>query len=112
MHLVWKSSLSRQLKIRFFRATVESVLLYGSETWTLTKALKKRLDGTYTRLLRTALNVSWEDHVTNSDLYQELLPVTEVIKERHLRFVAEQIDVFLHVTMFVFFRVSFVLLTV
>ena len=87
MTIVWKSSLSRQLKIRFFRATVESVLLYGSETWTLTKALKKRLDGTYTRLLRTALNVSWEDHITNRDLYQDLLPITEVIKERRLRFV-------------------------
>ena len=35
---VWKSDLQRDLKIRVFTATVESVLLYGSETWTLTKA--------------------------------------------------------------------------
>ena len=37
---VWSSKLSRSLKVRLFLATVESVLLYGAETWTLTKTLK------------------------------------------------------------------------
>ena len=43
--VVWKSNLSRDLTIRFFRDLVESVLLYGSEGWTLTTALEKQLDG-------------------------------------------------------------------
>ena len=43
--VVWKSNLSRDLTIRFFRALIESVLLYGSESWTLTTALEKQLDG-------------------------------------------------------------------
>ena len=38
MNVIWKSSLSRKLKINFFRAAVESVLLYGSTTWTQTAA--------------------------------------------------------------------------
>ena len=37
----WKSGLRRGMKIRLFVATVESILLYGSETWTLTESLKK-----------------------------------------------------------------------
>ena len=47
---IWKSKLSKSLKIRLFIAACESlsVLLYGSETWTLTKAQEKSLDGTYT----------------------------------------------------------------
>ena len=57
--------LSRKLKVRLFVATVESLLLYGAETWTFTKALKKQLDGCYTRMLRMALNVSWKCHMTN-----------------------------------------------
>jgi len=32
---IWKSKLSKSLKIRLFIAACESVLLYGSETWTL-----------------------------------------------------------------------------
>ena len=35
---IWKSKLSKSLKIRLFIAACESVLLYGSETFTLTKA--------------------------------------------------------------------------
>ena len=49
---ICKSTLSRKLKLRLMRTTVESVLLYGCETWTLTKTLLKQLDGTYTRILR------------------------------------------------------------
>ena len=33
---IWKSSLSRPLKLRLFAATVESVFLYGCEAWTIT----------------------------------------------------------------------------
>ena len=29
--------MSKDMKVRFFRSTIESVLLYGSETWALTK---------------------------------------------------------------------------
>ena len=32
---IWKSSLPRRLKLRLFAATVESVLLYGCEAWTV-----------------------------------------------------------------------------
>ena len=58
-----KSTLSRTFKIRLFCSTVESVLLYGCETWTLTKKLEKRINGCYTRLLRSALGYSWKDHI-------------------------------------------------
>ena len=56
---IWKSKMNKQLKIQFFRSTVETVLLYGSSRWTLTKSLTTKLNGTYTRLIRAALNVSW-----------------------------------------------------
>ena len=54
METVWKSKLSRNLKVRFFRATVESVIMYSAESWTLTRTLEKSLDGAYTRMLRAA----------------------------------------------------------
>ena len=36
---IWKSNLNKSIKAEFFRATVESVLLYGSQSWTITKTL-------------------------------------------------------------------------
>ena len=66
MKKIWKSDLRRDLKVRLFQATVESILLYGSETWTMTKSLTKKIDGCYTRMLRMVLNVNWSSHTTNS----------------------------------------------
>ena len=75
MGRIWKSSL----------ATVEGVLLYGRETWTLTKSTEKQIDGAYARMLRTALNVSWRDHITNKDLYGHVPKVSSKIRERRMR---------------------------
>ena len=84
MKKVWYSGMSRSVKISFFLATVESVLLYGSESWTLTPTLQKSLDGCYTRMLRVALNISWKDHVTNASLYGELPRVSDKVAFRRL----------------------------
>ena len=87
MEKIWDSNLSRFLKIQFFRATVESVLLYGAETWTLTKKMINRLDGTYTRMLRAVLCVSWKDHMTNHDLYGNFPKITDSLRIRRLKFI-------------------------
>ena len=42
LNKIWKSPLSRNIKIRLFTSTVESVLLYGCESWTLTCILHKK----------------------------------------------------------------------
>ena len=86
INTIWKSPMNNSLKIQLFRSTVETVLLYGSNTWTLTKTLARKLDGTYTRLLRAALNVSWRRHLTNDELYGNLPKMTDTIKERRLCF--------------------------
>ena len=52
---LWKSNLPSNLKRNFFRVTVETVLLYGSVSWTLTTHLEKKIDGAYTRMQHTAL---------------------------------------------------------
>ena len=39
MSSIWKTTLPRTFKVRLLSATVESVLLYGNESWTLTQKL-------------------------------------------------------------------------
>ena len=56
LRTVWNSKLNDKIKARLFVATVETVLLYGCESWTLTKDMERSLNGTYTRMLRMALN--------------------------------------------------------
>ena len=85
MSRIWASAMSRDLKIRFFTATVESILLYGCEAWALTEAMERSLDGTYTRMLRKALNVHWSSHTPNDELYGNLPRVSSTIAARRLR---------------------------
>ena len=85
MKKIWKSDLRKDLKIRLFQATVESILLYGSETWTMSKSLIKKIDGCYTRMLRMVLNVNWSSHTTNRKLYGDLPRASAKIQERRMR---------------------------
>ena len=69
---IWKSKLKTELKIQFFRTTIESVLLYGAESWTLTNSMCRRLDGTCTIMLRAVVGFTWRDRKTNNELYGQL----------------------------------------
>ena len=85
MHKVWDSRLSREMKTRFFQATVESILLYGCESWALTTSLEKSLDGTYTRMLRRVHGIRWESHTTNAELYGSTPLVSSKVASRRMR---------------------------
>ena len=86
LRTIWKSSLPDNTKRNFFRAVVESVLIYGSTAGTLTKHLEDKLDGTYTRMLRAILNKSWKQHPTNDQLYGDIPKVSDIIREWRTRF--------------------------
>ena len=62
MRNIWKLTPSRNMKVRLMHTTVESVLLYGCETWTLTNTQLNQLDGTCTRILRMILNIGLESY--------------------------------------------------
>ena len=68
-----------------FIAACEPVLPYGSEAWTMTKAREKSLDGTYTKMLRMVLGVSWKVNVSNDVLYEKLPKLSDKIRSRRLK---------------------------
>ena len=85
LSIIWKWDLTDKMKRSFFQAAVVSILLYGCTTWTLTKRLKKKLDGNYTRMLRSILNKSWRQNPTRHQLYGHLPPITRTIQVRRTR---------------------------
>ena len=87
LSVIWKSDLADKMKRSYFQVAVVSILLYGCTTWTLTKRLKKTLDGNYTRTLRAILNKSWRQHPTRHQLYGHLPPITKTIQVRRARHV-------------------------
>jgi len=59
----------------------------------LTVAQVCSLDGTYTRLLRKALNVHFSAHMTNAELYGEIPRVSTTLSKRRLQLQAIAADV-------------------
>ena len=86
MDKIWKSDLDCEIKIRIFRVTIEPILLYGSETWTLSVKQQRRLDGCYTRLLRRVQNLSWKNHPTLETIYGDLPRISSILRKRRVQF--------------------------
>ena len=84
MQNIWKSNISRKIKLSLFQSTVETIFLYGSESWTLTKSLQKSIGGMYTRILRVVFNVQWQDHMSNVALYKGLPRLLSKIASRRM----------------------------
>lgn len=85
MGTIWRSKMSRETKVGLFRATVETVLLYGSETWTMTPVLEKSLNGCYTRMLRAVLDIKWYHHMPNKELYGSMSRVGDTVAARRMQ---------------------------
>ena len=80
-----------ETKRRVYKACVLSVLLYGSECWTLLRKDLKRLDSFHYRCVRTILGIlnqqQWAQHITSQNVRQQWgdsETVTEKVSKRRL----------------------------
>jgi hypothetical protein len=56
-------------KIRIFNTNVKSVLLYGCETWKLTKTSIHKLQVLVNRCIRRILKIFWPVQISNQELW-------------------------------------------
>uniref|UniRef100_A0A8D8Y176 Craniofacial development protein 2 n=3 Tax=Cacopsylla melanoneura TaxID=428564 RepID=A0A8D8Y176_9HEMI len=80
MSAAFKShNLTLDTKVRLLRCYVFSVLLYGVETWTLTKDTSNRLEAFELWLYRRILKISWTQKVTNVTVLQRMKKTKELL---------------------------------
>ena len=87
---IWLAKhVSVKLKVNILRASVFSVLLYGSETWILTKDLETQLNSFGLHCHRRILGISLLDHIRNEEIYAQVgqLPLSETAQYRQLSWV-------------------------
>ena len=64
---VWRQQkLSLSTKLRIYTSLVQSVVLYGSETWTMRKVVSDRIQSFHMQALRRILGIRWYDKVSNT----------------------------------------------
>ncbi|BHF81270.1 hypothetical protein SprV_0702440000 [Sparganum proliferum] len=83
-----RRDLSIATKIRVYRASVRSVLLYGCECWALRVKDERKLEVFDHQCLRTILRVKFTDFVSNETVRarcDNMARITQAIQERRLR---------------------------
>ena len=64
---VWRQQrLSLSTKLKIYTSSVQSVVLYGSETWTIRKVDSDRIQSFHMQALRRILGIRWYDKVSNT----------------------------------------------
>ncbi|XP_047993557.1 uncharacterized protein LOC125231993 [Leguminivora glycinivorella] len=85
---VWNNKhLTTKTKMTVYQTCVLSVLLYGAETWTSYANQERRLNTFHMRCLRSILDITWKDRVTNESVLDiaQLPSITALLKQRRLR---------------------------
>jgi hypothetical protein len=67
-----RGKLKLELKKRMVKSLVWSVVLYGAETWTLTKEDTKRLEAFEMWTWRRILKISWTEHQSNEEVLRKV----------------------------------------
>ena len=82
---ILKFDLSDKIKQELFQPVAVSLQCCGCTTWTLTKHLKKKLDGNNTRILHAVLKNPGSSTPSKQLLYRHLSPISQTIQEKQTK---------------------------
>ena len=85
--------ISMKPRHRLLVCYVFSVILYGCETWTLTKSLKEKIEACEMWFLRRMGKVSWKEKMRNEDVLKKICverSLLYTIKKRKMKFFGHQ----------------------
>ena len=92
MNKIWKShDIHYSLKLRIFESMCLPILMYGCETWIITKSLEKQIDSFATSCYRVILGIQKIEHINNIYILQTLnrKPLHILIFKRQLEFLGK-----------------------
>ncbi|VDP67785.1 unnamed protein product [Schistosoma mattheei] len=80
---IWNSMrLSTNIKVRIFDTNVETVLLYGAETWRTTKAIIQKIQVFINSCLRKILRIRWPTTISNNLMWER---TNQILVEEEIR---------------------------
>ena len=88
-HVLSSRNISINTRMRLMKCYVWSTLLYGAETWTITKTLTKRIDAFEMWTYRWMLRISWKEHKSNEEVLNMMktsLKLMKIIKKRECEY--------------------------
>jgi hypothetical protein len=87
-NVIWyRKTISIKSRLRIYRACVLPVLLYGSETWSITKTHEQRINTFYMKCLRIIIGVNLGDRMSNDKILEITgqPPIERILRRNRLR---------------------------
>ena len=79
-HVLVKTQISLPTRIPILHCYIWSTLLYGAETWTISKLMKDQLQAFEMWCYRRMLKISWTERVTNEAVLRRIKPKNNLYK--------------------------------
>ena len=79
-NVVTSRHIGTDTKIRVIKAYVWATLLYGCESWTISKEMERRLEAFEMWCYRRMMRVSWTERRTNQSILDEIQKSRELMK--------------------------------
>ena len=87
IHRTLKNNASKSTRLKFYKTIAVPTLLYGCETWVLSKPDESRLQASEMRFLRRTYGCSREDRLRNTEIRKQLnvFSINEKVSESRLK---------------------------
>jgi len=95
MDKLWISKvIGRATKLRIFNSNVEAILLYASESGTVTQKNNLRLQVFVNKCLQRIMGIHWSDKITSKDLWRvtDQEPVIEHLRRRKWNWIGHTVE--------------------
>ena len=93
LRMIWESrALQWRTKLNIYKTNVIAVLMYGSETWRMTRRDKEKLDCFLHKSLRRIYRIRWQMRVTNEEIRRRTgLPlISETVTRRRWKWILDR----------------------
>ena len=87
-HLEIQEHQSEDSEVRFFKSNVLSTLLYGAESWKMTKTISHKLEVFQNKCLYRSLRIYWPQTISNSEFGRR----TRTLRTNHSKSPAKEVE--------------------
>jgi len=85
LQYIWSSNrITLKIKLKLIKTLINSIFIYGCESWTLNAKLEKRIKAFEMKCFRKVLNISWRDHVTNQEVLDRINMAVDLLASEDL----------------------------
>ena len=79
---IWNSGITRNKKLKIYKAYVQSIMLFGCSTWAMNKGMVSSVDSFNRKMVRYVCGVFWPKYIKKETVNALIEPASQVLTRR------------------------------